>query len=231
MVTDPHDGLPPGGFTLGDPQWEPWHPREVTDRLAGLRAPWCVVAGWAVDLFLGEQTRAHDDVEIAVPGTGFAEVRQALSGYEFDVVGAGRRWPPESPAFDLLHQTWLRDPSTGVYHLDVFREPHDGDTWICRRDETIRMPYARLVRHTGDGIPYLRPEVVLLFKAKWTRDKDEADFARVLPSLDTDAGDWLADALGRVDHDHGWLARISTSGRELPTRGSVVVEQVVAHPA
>ena len=43
-------------------------------------------------------------------------------------------WPP-------FYQTWLRDPATGNYLLDVFREPQpDGDTWICRRDERIRFP-------------------------------------------------------------------------------------------
>jgi hypothetical protein len=29
--------------------------------------------------------------------------------------------------------------------------------WICRRDETIRLPYAEIIRHTADGIPYLTP--------------------------------------------------------------------------
>lgn len=211
-MTGPGDGLPPGGLPIGDPTWEPWHPREVHEHLAVVRAPWCVAAGWALDLFLGEQTREHGDLEIAVPEAGFDEVRWALTGYAFDVVGSGRRWPLESPAFGLMHQTWLREPSTGVYRLDVFREPHDGDTWICRRDESIRLPYARVVLRTGDGIPYLRPEIVLLFKAKWTRDKDEADFARVLPRLDADARAWLADALGRIAPGHEWRARITATG-------------------
>jgi len=38
----------------------------------------------------------------------------------------------------VLHQTWVREPGTNVYRLDIFREPHSGDTWICRRDATIR---------------------------------------------------------------------------------------------
>lgn len=36
---------------------------------------------------------------------------------------------------------------TGNYLLDVFREPHDGDTWVCRRDQTIRLPVARGLVH------------------------------------------------------------------------------------
>ena len=35
---------------------------------------------------------------------------------------------------------------------------------------------------TDDGIPYVIPEVVLLFKAKARRAKDEADFQHALPA-------------------------------------------------
>lgn len=84
-----------------------------------------------------------------------------MGGYRFEAIGDGRGWPVDGPAFERTHQTWLSEPETGVYKLDVFREPHDGDTWICRRNARIRMPYDELIRHTADGIPYLRPDVVL----------------------------------------------------------------------
>ena len=200
--------LPPGGVEVGDPPWDAWHPREVADRLRQVATPWWVVGGWAVDLFRGEQTRGHEDIEIAVPEARFAEIRAALSDYDVDVAGDDRIWPLDSPAFDLFHQTWFRDRHTGVYRLDVFREPHDGTVWICRRDETIRAPFEQIVRRTTDGIPYLVPEVVLLFKAKAQRDKDEADFAGVLPKLSTVQRTWLREALSRVHPGHPWLGRV-----------------------
>src|SRR6266480_887956 len=47
---------------------------------------------------------------------------------------------PEALAGDS-HQTWAWDPAAGRWRFDVFREPHDGDVWICRRDEQrIRRP-------------------------------------------------------------------------------------------
>lgn len=200
------DHVPAGGEPLGDdPPWTPWTPEHVSRCLAGVPVPWCVVGGWALDLFRGEVTREHEDIEIAVPAGRFALVREALATLVFDVVGAGQRWPLDHPAFDVLHQTWALDPSTGAYVLDVFREPHDGDTWVCRRDGAITMPYADVVATTPAGIPYMQPEIVLLFKAKHQRDKDEADFAGVVDLLTPQRRAWLGSALRRVHPDHHWL--------------------------
>ena len=70
----------------------------------------------------------------------------------------------------------------------------------------IRMPYARLIERTDDGIPYGRPEVVLLFKAKHAHEeKNERDFAATLPRLDAERRAWLRDALARVHPGHEWL--------------------------
>ncbi|MGK2868079.1 MAG: nucleotidyltransferase domain-containing protein, partial [Mycobacterium sp.] len=165
-----------------DDRWDAWSPAEVAYRLSAISAPWCVVAGWALDLFVGEVTRAHDDIEIAVPAAGFDEIAAALPGYEWDVVGDGRIWQYPGQ-FEKHFQTWLREPATGTYRLDVFREPHIDERWVCRRDPAITLTYDELILRTGDSIPYVLPEVALLFKAKHRRAKDEADFQRVLPEL------------------------------------------------
>ncbi len=199
--------IPPGGTTVVGPRWDPWRPEEAARLLAGVSAPWYVAAGWALDLFRGRQTREHGDLEIAVPAPDFSAVRDALAGYDFEVIGSGRAWPLDSPAFDVMHQTWVSEPGTGVYRLDIFREPQRDGAWVCRRDETIRLPYEQIIRRTGDGIPYLLPEIVLLFKAKHSAEaKNRADFAATLPLLDGAAADWLRWALARVHPGHAWIS-------------------------
>jgi hypothetical protein len=208
-------GLPGGGVELSpaeiealDTRWSScWTPSEVAHRLTGIAAPWYVAAGWALDLFRGTQTREHGDIEIAIPAARFPEIRRHFPGHVFDAVGSGRIWEGVTP--DVLaatHQTWLRDPGTGNYLLDVFREPHDGDTWICRRDETIRFPYRDIVHHSRGGIPYLAPELVLLFKAKHARRKDQADFDGTVPRMTPAQRRTLAGLLARVHPGHHWLA-------------------------
>jgi len=190
---------------IPDPRWDAWHPLEVAERLAGVDVAWCVAAGWALELFRGQTTRDHEDLEIAVPAGGFGLIRAALADFEFDVVGSGRRWPLDSSAFAVMHQTWVREPDTGVYRLDVFREPHEGGTCICRRNTRIRRPYEQIIMVSPDGVPYLAPEIVLLFKAKHDRAKDEADFKGVLPLLDPMRRAWLAAALRRTHPGHRWI--------------------------
>ncbi|MEU6627081.1 hypothetical protein ABZ905_02175 [Streptomyces parvus] len=213
LPADEH--LPDGGTELSPREIEAlgsrwasaWTPDEVARRLAGVRAPWCVAAGWALDLFRGRQTRTHGDIEIAVPAGRFPEVRRRFPGYAFDAAGSGRIWEDAAPdVLAAVHQTWVRDPATGDYLLDVFREPHDGDTWICRRDGSIRRPYDEIIHHTRDGIPYLAPELVLLFKAKHARPKDQADFDATLPYLSAEQRTSLARLLDRVHPGHPWSA-------------------------
>ncbi|HUN36066.1 MAG TPA: hypothetical protein VMU95_29055 [Trebonia sp.] len=205
----------PGGIALSPAEIEALHsrwsscfsPAEVARHLAGLAAPWYVAAGWALDLFHGRQTREHGDIEIAVPAASFPMVRSRFPGYVFDGVGNATIW--ENATEDVLaatHQTWLRDPATGNYLLDVFREPHDGDLWLCRRDETIRLPYRDIIHRTQDGIPYLAPELVLLFKAKHARDKDQADFEATIPRMTPAQRQALSGLLARLHPGHRWLA-------------------------
>ncbi|MGB3328272.1 MAG: hypothetical protein WBA46_04905 [Thermomicrobiales bacterium] len=197
-----------GGFVPDLAAWDAWRPEEVARRLAGVEVPWCVAGGWAIDLFLGGQRREHGDLEIAVPADRFDPVAMALPDLDFFVVGDGLAWDLAAhPAMRTRQfQTWGRDREARRWRLDVMREPHAGDVWIARRDPRIRMPYTELILRTADGIPYVRPEVALLFKAKADLAKNEDDFAAALPHLSAASRAWLREAIALVHPGHRWLA-------------------------
>jgi fructose-1,6-bisphosphatase/inositol monophosphatase family enzyme len=72
------------------------------------------------------------------------------------------------------------------------------------------MPYERLIERTADGVPYGRPEVILLFKAKHAgEEKNQADFADAVPRLDDARRAWLREALERVHPGHKWLEELA----------------------
>ena len=189
--------------------WDAWRPEQVAELLAGVDVPWYVAAGWAIDLFLGEERREHDDLEVAVPNSRFDELADVLAPYVVCLITGQAEATPLAEARDRLmdtHQTWIREPATGKWRVDFFREPSDGDTWICRREPAIRLPYEQVIEWTDDGIPYGRPEIILLFKAKHAaQEKNQADFADALPRLDAARREWLRDALELVHPGHEWL--------------------------
>jgi RimJ/RimL family protein N-acetyltransferase len=203
---------PPSSFDPDLSKWEPWRPEQVAGRLEGVDAPWYVAAGWAIDLFLGGDHREHEDLEIAVPNDRLHEIVAAFPELELCVITGLQEATPLDDARDRLddtHQTWARERATGLWRFDVFREPSDCDTWLCRRDETIRLPYDQVIEHTDEGIPYCRPEIALLFKAKHAhRDRDQEDFEAAVPRMELERRRWLADALERVYPGHPWLDRL-----------------------
>lgn len=189
--------------------WRAWAPAEVQRRLAPLSTVrWAVAGGWAVDLHLGRVTREHHDLEIVVLGDDVPAVLAAFAepDWRWNVPDDGWLHPLDSPAFTESHQTWLWSVAANAYVLDVFRDHHRGDTWICRRDAAITRPWVDAVGHSPDGIPHLAPEIVLLFKAKYRRPKDEADFAAALPTLGEERRSWLRTSLQQVHPGHAWLA-------------------------
>jgi hypothetical protein len=169
-----------------------------------------VIGGWSVDLAAERSTRPHEDLEIGVLRSDFNEVRRALTGFRFCSVGDGEvrhlaetEDPPAS-----RHQNWVLDVEANEWRMDVMLESGSADQWVFRRDERLSAPRSEMVALSADGIPYLRPHGTLLYKAKDTRPKDDADFEVAAPLLDEKERSWLAAALTTLYPDHPWLDRI-----------------------
>jgi hypothetical protein len=59
------------------------------------------------------------------------------------------------------------------------------------------------------GIPYQRPEVTLLYKARRRAAKDEADFAAVVPRLEPANRAWLHSAIALTEPaGHPWIEQL-----------------------
>lgn len=202
-------------------QWTAWRPAELARRLRGVARPWCVVGGWALDLWHGAETRAHGDLEFTVLRDDLGVFRRALGGLEFYTAHDGvleHLAMDREPTADVF-QVWCLDGSAGRWRADMMIEPGTDADWVCKRDAAVRRPRAEMVMLTADGIPYLNPSAVLLFKAKYRRPKDEADFEGALPKLARPERLWLRDCLALLHPGHDWIEALRDPVRRDPPGG------------
>lgn len=196
--------------------WRPWSPQAVAAFMAPLAGPWWIAGGWAIDLFLGRQTREHEDIDVQTLRRDQHAVRALFGGWDVQAALPPPRdetWPFRSWRLGELldpgeHDIWLRPTPTEPWAIQLMIADTVGETWLSRRTPEITRPLAELGGVTADGIPYLAPEVQLFYKAKNARPKDEADFAQALPALSPERRLWLDNALAVAHPAHPWRAQL-----------------------
>jgi hypothetical protein len=173
--------------------------------------------GWAIDLFLGKVTRWHKDVDVAIFREHQLDLQLYLPGWQIFVPRSGKLEPWRQGEYLQLptHNVWAYRPgqsgagSVEVQpDLEVLFNERAGVNWLYRRNPLITRPLTLACLTTPSGIRYLAPEIVLLYKAKGTRDTDREDFEAALGALSDEQRLWLQAAL-RVDKpDHEWLGHL-----------------------
>lgn len=189
-------------------------------RDSGVR--WALCGGFALDLFLGYETRVHGDLDIAVPEADRGKIERFMRErgwrvYEFR--GQGRLRPldghtPSEPGRNLmclregceLVSFWPCDEPGLVLH-----EWHSEGIRTLNYMEFLfpaqpahfgRDPDRAVIR--VEGIPCLAPEVVLRYKADQPeRETNRRDFEAAFPRLTGEQRAWLMDAL---PPEHPWAA-------------------------
>jgi hypothetical protein len=190
---------------------DPWQAalsvEDIAALLEGLAARWWVAGGWAIDLFLGTTTRQHQDVDVAVLRPDQLAAQAHLDGWDLRVAHNGRLtpWTRGRPLDPHQHGIWARPTPASPWQLELLVDDVDGDQWVYRRNPAVRLPLDALGRSTPGGIPYLRPEVILLYKAKQPRAADEQDARAVIPRLSSTQRAWLAEAIAQDMPNHHWL--------------------------
>lgn len=208
--------------------WAPLAPAAVSGLFRGADFSWWIAGGWAIDLFLGAQTRAHHDTDVEVLRGDQIAVQAYLQerGWELyaaEPPGTLRRWTAGEVLPASVHDIWTRPGPAARWALQLMLmdtvdtvisggpDANGSGRWIYRRDPRVGGPLVHLGRRTAAGLPYLAPEVQLLYKAKRPAlPKNAHDLAVALPRLDAEARAWLAAALTLAHPEHPWLRQLST---------------------
>jgi hypothetical protein len=179
---------------------------------AGFHRPWWVVGGWAIEAFTGSP-REHEDVDVSILVCDVPALRAHVgeSWQLWNIAdGALRpltdRWP------DVQHpesQVWGRRSATSPWAFDLPLTPDRDGRWTNKRLPDHVAAVEDVTWVADDGIRYLNPEIVLLYKSRLGRLKDTHDLDRALPLLDDTARTWLRDKVAQLHPDHLWLERLS----------------------
>jgi len=185
-------------------------PTEAAALFDGAPFRWWVAGGWSVELEPAPR-RFHEDLEVAVPKRDVAALRDWLRDYHiWDTHQLGIHYL--APDVDLPadhEQIWVRRNAYSPWVLDVMLTPVEGDTWFYKRDARVSRPLDDVVRLDADGVPFQRPEITLLFKARRRWEKDEADFAAVAHALPSADRTWLREAIALTEPPgHPWLEKL-----------------------
>lgn len=185
-------------------RWEPLNLAETVEIFGSARFRWWITGGRALALHLGRSWRDHGDTDVGVRRDEAAELRSVLEGWDIHVAADGRLspWNGREPLAQR-HQNnlWCRRSPDGPWLLDLTIGEGDDDAWVYRRDPTVRRGWVEAVLRTADGVPYLAPELQLLFKSRNPREKDDLDAWEVIPVLNAERRATLARLL---PGDHPW---------------------------
>ena len=186
--------------------------------------PWAVAGGWALDLFLGHLTREHADLDLAMWRADQRKLQAAAApDWEIQVAddGALRPWPAGEWLSLPLHELHAHRVRHAGASIELLLNERDDTAWIYRRDAVTRRDLDRAIL-TRDRIPFLAPEIVLLYKSKTPRLTDEADFHVALPSLTAEQREWLRLAITRSSADHSWVKELGRTGRTGSESNSII---------
>lgn len=179
---------------------------EVQRLLEPVEVPWWIAGGLAIDLFVGRRTRPHEDTDVQILRGSEAAIARQLAGWELYTAKEGRLTPWSVD--DNAHAIWCRPTPTAPWALELLVGDVIDGRWLYRRDPRVSRAIEELGDRTRDGVPFVCPEIQLLFKSKTVRSKDEADFRVTLPLLDRAARAWLREALSIAAPAHRWLREV-----------------------
>jgi hypothetical protein len=179
--------------------------QSVTSLMAGFNKTWFIAGGWAIDLFIGKEIREHKDLEIALFRKDQLNLKAYLKEWDFKKVikGEFHTWGNEYLKLPI-HEIHATNKFNGE-KIEVLLNETNDNNWKFRRDLRISYPLNSVWSYSETGIPYLNPEIVLLYKAKNTREKDHRDFMTIKDYLDNEKKQWLRYALELHKPGHKWL--------------------------
>ncbi len=181
--------------------------------LNDLPITWAVCGGWGIDIYLNQKTRDHKDLDITVKRSDQLLIQSFLlaQGWQLLKVESGELsdWLVGEFLELPIHNVWCSHPDYPEHYLEVLFSEADDTHYKFRRKLSIRLPLEDAFLTSSRHIPILAPEIILLFKAKYsdTNADYQQDFEQCYPQLSTSQQMWLKQSILDVYGQHQWTTR------------------------
>ncbi|MGL5380091.1 nucleotidyltransferase domain-containing protein [Clostridium sp.] len=220
---------------------------EVRKLMENMVDEWAICGGDAIDLVVGKNTRLHKDIDIAVfwndreqlidnflnngwrifePDNGL--LREILSSQD-DLCTEDNLWciKVNSNSYEIKNVydnfykiTTERKHQDIMDFIELLFNKKEEDLFIYKRNPNINLSNA--IHYTKEKIPYLAPEMVLLYKSiyvKFTESVENNDIEMVanyrhdfdvaIKYLSENQRNWLRNALNiSFPNGHEWLDKL-----------------------
>ncbi|GEN86163.1 MULTISPECIES: short-chain dehydrogenase [Oceanobacillus] len=208
--------------------WEPLSLQEIRYLMKDISIPWWIAGGWALDLHYGKQTRKHEDMDILIRKTHLPFLKKYLGeSYELFLANKGSLSKlTDSENLNIQSGSiWVKMKHEIIWLFEIMLIDTENNEWIYKRNNQIKRPLSEIGAITEDDIPYIKPEIQLLYKggSSVIRQKDNNDLERMLPILKRDEMKWLHHALSQqFNREHPWLQIINDKIQSLPSHALVI---------
>lgn len=211
-----------------------WLLEELKTFMAGSEFQWAVCGGFALDLFLDRNIRKHGDLDICVFENDRETIkRYALDKgwrvYEFRGQGkvrpldsamaseAGRNMMCVKDGCDIvkfypceeegmLYHRFFHTGMDKFFYLEFLFNGTDSGYLLLDTGKGLKRELSKAIL-SRNGIPYLAPEIALLYKAANSDNPDyRLDFEQTYPHLNDDQREWFIRGMNLLySHGHVWM--------------------------
>lgn len=189
--------------------WSPMSIIEAVELLIGAPFQWWIAGGHALELHVGESWRRHEDLDIGVRRDQALLVHAWFSDWDLHTSARGevKKWDGRALILEAAeNNVWVRRSPVEPWTIDLTIGEGTDSQWAYRRDPHLTRPWDQAVLLSSSGVPYLAPDLQLLFKSKDIRPKDQEDAERVMRELTETELEFLSEHLPST---HPWLELVA----------------------
>lgn len=210
--------------------------KSAAQELCGAQFPWAICGGYAISLYLNKDIRVHGDIDVCVfEKDRNSALKYMLDAgwnvYEFRGMGKVRRlnsdavsdagrnlmcvkedcklvkfYPCEEEG--MLYHEFLNDGISKCNYIEVLFNYEEDSKFVFDADNGIKRESGKTIMHRN-GVPYLAPEIVLLYKAAQPdRNENRIDFESAYPHMNDEQKAWLMQSIKKLyPEGHKWMEK------------------------